>query len=305
MFFRTLFVFLLSSLAHGAGTCHLVPAVPHSDQTPTSALQYGKCTAAVEPALRNSSNWCKFDTLGAWPTWPSSTTEAKKCLKFGRATVYTGPIYGMSPDARTACNTYHVGSNEAATVAVSTKYLKTYQGGWADDKGSCGLCMCIRMHGVDSAYNPSYKPEQVKAHIGLTFKGVVRDRCSECDDDHIDLLQDRPLCFAPYDPRSNASVHMDKWAPWVNAKDGLRGMNDTKTIWGLGNSATAVGTWVADWQFVPCNFTHAKCSDLMRAVGYKTVYAPTMTNGTNSLTLSPARRSFPCPWGNCNIGGVQ
>lgn len=49
------------------------------------------------------------------------------------------------------------GSNETAMVAVSTKYLKTSQHGWVDDKGSCGRCMCIHVRGVDNLYNPGVK----------------------------------------------------------------------------------------------------------------------------------------------------
>jgi hypothetical protein len=59
-------------------------------------------------------------------------------------------------------------------VAVSTKYLKTYQGGWAGDKGACGKCMCIRLHGGDDKFNAGLQKESVKRHLGLTFMGKVR-----------------------------------------------------------------------------------------------------------------------------------
>jgi hypothetical protein len=42
-------------------------------------------------------------------------------------------------------------------VAVSTKYLKTAQGGWVADKGACGACMCIHLHGADNEYNTGVK----------------------------------------------------------------------------------------------------------------------------------------------------
>jgi hypothetical protein len=264
-----------------------------------SIAQYGKCTSAVEKFVRESSHWCAFGSLGAWPSWP--TERAKKVLKFARATVYRGPVYGSSSSARTACNTRHVGTDEAALIAVSTKYLRTYHGGWASDKGSCGKCLCIRMHGVDSAYNPGFQPRRVRAHIGLTFKGIVGDRCAECEDEHLDIFQDRPFSFAPYSPSLSTSVSEDKWAPWVNAQDGVRGFAERKNVWD--SDAENVGTWVVDWQFVPCNHTHATCTSFMKSSGYNVSYAPRKTRGVDSFTLGNVTNlsKFSCPWGDCRL----
>jgi hypothetical protein len=174
-----------------------VPNVAGVDQTPSDPANYGKCTSALESFVgAASSQWCKFAQLGLWPAPPSD--KAKQCLKFGRATIYRGPIYGSSAQHKAACNQYLYGGDEAAMVAVSTKYLKTFQGGWAPDKGSCGMCMCVRLHGADDKFNSGLQRDPASKHIGLTFLAKVGDRCAECEDDHIDLLQDRPLTFAPF-----------------------------------------------------------------------------------------------------------
>lgn len=69
------------------------------------------------------------------------------------------------------------GSDEKALVAVSTKYLKTYQGGWnPSSPGACGKCMCIRLHGADEGYNPGVQKDAAKRALGLTFMGQVGDR---------------------------------------------------------------------------------------------------------------------------------
>ena len=131
-----------------AATCD-VPDVPGVDQSPSNPAAYGRCTNAIEPHVASSgSNWCAFGAnrpkaFGAWPAGPSPA--AKRCLKFGRMTVYRGPLYGSEPRHKGACNVDLVGSNESAVVAVSTKYLKTAQHGWAEDKGSCGKCMCVHI----------------------------------------------------------------------------------------------------------------------------------------------------------------
>lgn len=109
--------------------------------------------------------------MGTWPDGPSS--RAQQCLKFGRATIYRGPIYGSSPQHKAACNKVLRGNNDAAMVAVSTKYLKTYQGGWADDKGACNKCMCVRMHGADDKFNSGLQTDKASKHIGLTFLAQV------------------------------------------------------------------------------------------------------------------------------------
>ena len=73
-----------------------------------------------------------------------------------------------------ACKKNIKGDDKAALVAVSTKYLKTYQGGWAADKGACGKCICVRLHGGDDKFNSGINKNAAQKHIGLTFLGKVR-----------------------------------------------------------------------------------------------------------------------------------
>ncbi len=39
-----------------------------------------------------------------------------------------------------------------------------------------------------------------RKYQGLTFAAIVGDRCGECEDDHVDVLIDRPLSYSYYDP---------------------------------------------------------------------------------------------------------
>lgn len=158
-----------------SSTCQAVPKVPGVNQEPSDPTKYGKCTGALDShVVSTGSNWCAFNGMGYWPAGPAP--KAKQCLKFGRMTVYRGPIYGSQPDHKGACNATLVGSNESSVVAVSTKYLKTAQGGWVADKGACGQCMCIHVRGVDDKYNPGVKYQSAKAHFGLTFLAKVSSR---------------------------------------------------------------------------------------------------------------------------------
>jgi hypothetical protein len=152
--------------------CREVPQVQGVDQSPTRPADWGKCTSALDSFVRPNSHWCKAGQLGVWPGPP--TARAQQCLKFGRASIYRGPIYGSSAAHKAACNQIIRGDNKAAMIAVSTKYLKTSQGGWVSDKGSCGKCMCVRMHGGDVNYNRGLQKERASRHIGLTFLGKVR-----------------------------------------------------------------------------------------------------------------------------------
>jgi len=175
----TLLVFVAAAAAAlpaalaAAGQCPQVPFVVGVDQTPSNPAFYGKCTGALEKWIdAKSSHWCRFGDLGSWPNGP--TDKAKKCMKFGRATIYRGPIWGSSPQHKAACNKVLTGDDQAALVAVSTKYLKTYQGGWASDKGACDKCMCVRMHGGDDKFNKGLQREALSKHVGLTFLAKVR-----------------------------------------------------------------------------------------------------------------------------------
>ena len=164
---------LLSLVAiAAAGTCHVnIPKVPGIDQSPTNPSDWGKCTN-LEGSFGKYSHWCKFGKLGSYPTPP--TQKAQECLKFGRASIYRGPIYGSSAGHLGACNRILRGNDKFAMVAVSTKYLKTYQGGWTSNRGACHQCMCIRLQGGDDAYNKGLQKDSVDAHRGLTFLGKVR-----------------------------------------------------------------------------------------------------------------------------------
>ena len=55
----------------------------------------------------------------------------------------------------------------------------------------CGKCMCIRINGADPTSN-QYPPAAAKKYYGKVFKGVVMDLCPECEQDHIDILTDKP-----------------------------------------------------------------------------------------------------------------
>lgn len=273
----------LAAAASAGSPCREVPTVNGVDQSPSDPNMYGKCSSAIESHLIPQSHWCRNGKMGSWPTWP--TNRAKQCMKFGRASIYRGPVYGSSPQHLAACNKVLRGDNDYAMVAVSTKYLKTYQGGWAGDKGACDRCMCVRMHGGDDDYNKGIQKENARKHLGLTFLAKVGDRCSECPDDHIDILQDRPFSWAPFDPSNRQN---NQWAPYVNAKDGYRGFRDPDAMRGTAISPENVGTWTADWQWVPCQqFSHDKCAGLMRSMGYNNVWTPSWESGIDSYSLRP------------------
>lgn len=105
---------LQAAMVLGGGNCPKVPGVSGMDQSPTSPNNYGKCTSALEKGpWASKSHWCNSQKpFKAWPGPPSS--EAQKCLKFGRTTIYRGPMYGSSTEHKAACNkvgvcTMHIG----------------------------------------------------------------------------------------------------------------------------------------------------------------------------------------------------
>jgi hypothetical protein len=292
-----------------------IPAVPGTSQDATKPGDWGRCTGALDPvANAPNGHWCKFGKMGAWPDGPSQ--KAQTCLKFGRMSIFRGPMYGSHDGARTACNNPHSGSTNHATIAVSTKYLKTQQGGWSQDTGHCGKCMCVHIHGADEAYNPGLQRDNARAHMHYAFMGKVRDRCAECPDDHIDVLMDRPFSYAPFDPNNPASVREQRFAPYANAKEGARVFANPGEMRGTQFSPENVGTWTADWQFVPCEWTHQKCVELFKAVGYAQARPPTRSPGVDSYSLRPvselrlasgsslARTLFDKPW-NVKEGDEQ
>lgn len=292
-----------------------IPAVPGTEQSATKPQDWGRCTSALDPASGAfDKHWCKFGKMGPWPDGPSA--KAQTCLKFGRMSIFRGPMYGSSEGSRTACNTPHSGSTNYATIAVSTKYLRTQQGGWSEDKGHCGKCMCVFIHGADQAYNPGLQHNNARQHMSYAFMGKVRDRCGECPDDHIDVLMDRPFSYAPFDPNNPNSVREQRFAPYANAKEGQRVFSNPAEMRGTQFSPENVGTWTSDWQFVPCGWTHDKCVELFKSVGYKDARPPQMTQGVDSYSLRPVselrlaagsslqRTLFDKPW-NLKEGDEQ
>ena len=164
-----------AAAAAAAGTCPVrIPNIPGLDHSPTNPEEWGKCTGALEGDLakRKQWHWCKFNKIGIYPSPPPK--KARQCLKFGRASIYRGPIYGSYPKHLSACNRILRGNDKYAMAAVSTKYLKSYQGGWGSNRGACHQCMCIRLQGADSGFNQGLQKENVNLHRGLTFLGKVR-----------------------------------------------------------------------------------------------------------------------------------
>jgi len=241
----------------------MIMSIEAVDKLPTRVRDYGKCTHAVERSIRNSSHWCKFNRMGSWPEWPNA--QARKKMKFGRQTVYRGSILAQ----RTACNKVMMGDSRYASVAVSTKYLKTYQGGWAQDKGACGQCMCIMILGADNLYNKGLHKEVVRKYVGYSFMGKVMDRFGEGPDDSIDILQDRPYSFAPNTLGDNPRAYI------VNKKDGYRIFTETHGA----ENPESVGTWTVLWNFVSCKMSHRQCAAMMRKMGYNHTRTPKWLKG--------------------------
>jgi hypothetical protein len=162
----------LAASAAAQSPCAEVPTLSGVDQSATPPSEYGKCTSKTQTTYTSKSHWCAFNKMGSWPAAPSG--KARQCLKFGRSTIYRGPIYGSSSAHKAACNRVLRGNDNFAMVAVSTKYLKTFQGGWTKDQGACHKCMCIRMHGGDDLFNKGLQKERVQQRMGLTMLGKVR-----------------------------------------------------------------------------------------------------------------------------------
>lgn len=127
----------------------------------------------------------------------------------------------------------------------------------------------------------------------------VADRCSECPDDQIDILQDRPFSWAPFDPKTPDN---NPNAKYVNARDGLRGFRDPDAMRSTGHAPESVGTWTANWQFVPCEWDHNKCAGLMKGMGFDTVYTPTFMEGHDSFSLRPMSTLRTRPFGSDPMG---
>lgn len=70
----------------------------------------------------------------------------------------------------------------------------------------------------------------------------------------------------------------------ANSLPGVRGFSDPQLIPGGDAAPETVGTWVAAWNWVPCQgWSHAKCADMMRSVGYRNARVPAPTPGEAPL----------------------
>jgi len=202
-----------------------VPAAP--DRPPSvytsSGPPYGVCRDIHEEA-KQFSHWCH---RGEIPGGPSRAD-----LNYGRQTIFTGPV-GVQ---KGWCGQILQGTPDYAAVAVSTKYIDLK--GESPYSPTCEKCMCIRIKGADGTSNP-YPDPAASAVYGKILKGKVLDRCSECEDDHIDILADIPYTDAP----------VNEWNPKAseaNAVQGDRAMTS--------QMAYSVGVWTTEWQFVDdCN----------------------------------------------------
>jgi hypothetical protein len=93
--------------------------------------------------------------------------------------------------------------------------------------------------------------------------GKIWDQCSECADDSIDTMTDRPYSYNSQKDESSAAV---------NKKDGLRLFDKSFNVYNIGQ-------FVVVWNFVPCKWTHDKCAEFVRAnLGYQTK-TPKKTQG--------------------------
>jgi hypothetical protein len=96
--------------------------------------------------------------------------------------------------------------------------------------------MCIRVIGTDETSNKWPTPK-AKKYFGTIVKGKVMDACSECEDDHIDIMADRPY--------TNALVN--SWNPKARYYNSLPGARAIPV-----DIVYSVGVWKAQWNFVDC-----------------------------------------------------
>lgn len=240
-----------------------IPSVPGVDRSPSLDIGLdGRCTRAVEAFAQTTSHWCKFNRTVSWPPF-AADDPARRVYKFGRLTVYNGPILAQ----KFACNVDGIGSDRYATVALSTRYLKTWQGGWnPTSKGACGRCVCVTLYGGDVAYNRGLQRWVVAKYRGLSFMGKVGDRMGEGSDQSIDILLDRPFAYAWPGPEN----------PNARRVNGLRGLRAFTRVSGP-EAPHSVGTWTALWNFAPCAWTHADCARLASNVTSLTTRTPSIT----------------------------
>ena len=78
---------------------------------------------------------------------------------------------------------------------------------------------------------------------------------------------------------------------------GLRGFADPNNMRGSLTSPQVLGTFVADWQWVPCSTSHLQCAVLFNALGYEgSAMLPLLTRGYNVNTLVPNNNTGRLTW---------
>ena len=187
-----------------------------------STSPYGLCKQ-IDQQMMKESHWCRYGPINIRP--------AHKDLKIGRQTVYSGPLFVH----KGWCGKMLTGSNASAGVAISTKYIHRFKH-ISPNSQYCGQCMCIRVRAPDTTKNP-YPPRDGMKYINTIIKAQVQDQCPECEDDHIDILADRPYTFAPEDSNNPK-------ARQANSHPGPRAI-PRGIVYG-------VGVWTSEWNFVDC-----------------------------------------------------
>ena len=152
-------------------------------------------------------------------------------MKYGRQSLFSGPV-GVN---RGWCGKVLEGSHDFAGVALSTKYIPLHAN--SPNSQYCGSCLCVQLLATDETTN-KYPPMAAKKYYGKIFKGRVVDACSECEDDHIDVLTDRPFSYAP----------VNKFNPKAKYYNSIPGPRLVPV-----NLAYGVGVWKVQWNFVDCN----------------------------------------------------
>ena len=189
--------------------------------TSPSVKPYGLCRH-ISPDMKNSF-WCNNGPIKGQPS--------KITNKYGRQTIYPGPL-GIQ---KGWCGKMLKGSNDTAAVAISTKYVPIHT--QSPLSPYCGKCLCFRVVGADESTNPNY-PLAAKRYFGKVFKGKVMDLCPECEDDHIDILADRPYTSATINKANPLATNFNKIP-------GPRGIPNQMVY--------SVGIWKVEWNFASCS----------------------------------------------------
>ena len=194
-----------------------VGALDHS----ASIKPYGLCHK-VDSYMVKHSSWCTKGKI------EPAHLQKPHSMKYGRQTIFPGPV-GLQ---KGWCGSILQGSKEYVPIAISTKYIRVHD--VSPDSSYCGKYVCVQVLGTDETSN-KYPPSAAKKYYGKVFKGRIADMCSECDDDHIDVLADRPYTYAVINKSNPKASH-------YNSIQGPRLM-PTSVAYG-------VGVWKAQWNFV-------------------------------------------------------